>query len=167
MKDMMETDRHGREIDINKEIHSRKLYAIILLLLCNAKPSSSAGAVCRAIDQTLTGPGQSSRTKRAPVQQNRYLRWYQLTLDDPCQQSHLFSPHQQKNVSFSSLGMYQLTYNVFRPAIRGWVAHDPPRTILCFPSKKSAVPTYIALALERVGKGGGCGSLHGMSDRPV
>lgn len=30
------------------------------------------------------------------------------------------------------------TYNDLRPATRGWVAHDPPRMMLCFSSKKSA-----------------------------
>lgn len=34
------------------------------------------------------------------------------------------------------------TYNDFRPAIRGCVAHDPPRTILCFSSKKSAAEPH-------------------------
>lgn len=72
-----------------------------------------------------------------------------------------------KKYLFFIIGIYKLTHNVFRPAIRGWVAHDPPRTILCFPSKKSAVPTHTALALERAGKGGGCGALRGVADRPV
>jgi len=31
------------------------------------------------------------------------------------------------------------TYKLFLPAIRGCVAHDPPSTMLCFSSKKSAV----------------------------
>lgn len=37
------TEQTGTAVrqDINKEIHSRKLYVIILFLLCNAKPSSS------------------------------------------------------------------------------------------------------------------------------
>lgn len=35
-------------------------------------------------------------------------------------------------------GVGDSTYNVLRPAMRGWVAQEPPRTILCFPSKKSA-----------------------------
>jgi hypothetical protein len=30
------------------------------------------------------------------------------------------------------------TYKVFRPAMRGCVAHEPPKIMLCFPSKKSA-----------------------------
>lgn len=34
------------------------------------------------------------------------------------------------------------TYNVVRPAIRGCVAHEPPKTMLCFPSKKSAIMTF-------------------------
>jgi hypothetical protein len=31
------------------------------------------------------------------------------------------------------------THKLRLPAIRGCVAHDPPSTTLCFPSKKSAV----------------------------
>lgn len=36
------------------------------------------------------------------------------------------------------------TYNVDRPAILGSVAQEPPRTMLCFPSKKSAMITLAA-----------------------
>ena len=39
-----------------------------------------------------------------------------------------------------------VTYKDLRPAIRGWVAQDPPRTILCLPSKKSAVERQVTLA---------------------
>lgn len=50
---------------------------------------------------------------------------------------------------------YRLTYNVFRPAIRGWVAQDPPRTILCLPLKKSAVPPHTTSALVADGRAWG------------
>jgi hypothetical protein len=35
-------------------------------------------------------------------------------------------------------GREEDTYKDLRPAIRGWVAQEPPRMTLCFPSKKSA-----------------------------
>jgi hypothetical protein len=38
-------------------------------------------------------------------------------------------------------------YNVLRPAILGSVAQEPPRTILCLPSKKSAV-RKVSMILE-------------------
>ena len=44
----------------------------------------------------------------------------------------------------------QETYNEDRPAILGSVAQEPPRTILCFPSKKSAM---ILLAAYRLLEG--------------
>ena len=36
-------------------------------------------------------------------------------------------------------GELEVSYNVLRPAMRGCVAHEPPRMMLCLPSKKSAV----------------------------
>jgi hypothetical protein len=43
-----------------------------------------------------------------------------------------------KHVSAILFVMYGCTDKVFRPARRGCVAHDPPKVMLCFPSKKSA-----------------------------
>jgi hypothetical protein len=37
----------------------------------------------------------------------------------------------------------QNTYKDFLPAIRGCVAQDPPRTMLCFSSKKSAIVEFV------------------------
>lgn len=50
-----------------------------------------------------------------------------------------------------SLQIAASTHKVLRPAMRGWVAHEPPRTMLCFPSKKSAVGVSSAM-LAREGK---------------
>lgn len=41
------------------------------------------------------------------------------------------------------------THKVFRPAIRGCVAQDPPSTILCLPSKKSAFSKLAVLDLNK------------------
>jgi len=45
------------------------------------------------------------------------------------------------------------TYNDLRPAIRGMVAQEPPSTMLCFPSKKSATDIVRALILNMLLKG--------------
>lgn len=42
------------------------------------------------------------------------------------------------------------THKVFRPAMRGCVAHDPPSITLCLPSKKSAFRTLARLNRNEV-----------------
>lgn len=56
-------------------------------------------------------------------------------------------PINARFVSEFSLQVTRNTHNVLRPAMRLCVAHDPPSTILCLPSKKSAVyPGYSGMA---------------------
>ena len=44
----------------------------------------------------------------------------------------------------------QVSYNDFRPATRGTVAQEPPRTMLCFPSKKSASRISVCGKIHRI-----------------
>lgn len=56
------------------------------------------------------------------------------------------------------------THNDFLPAIRGCVAHDPPRTILCFSSKKSAAGSH---AVSQVVVGAGVSQIWNLVHSPV
>jgi len=61
--------------------------------------------------------------------------------------------HCEPRVSFVSGAdtRFCCTHNVLRPARRGCVAHEPPRTTLCFPSKKSAALVSLCSLRHRPG----------------